>query len=620
MVRRLPTTILRLGALVLAALPLVLVDAHPVTALARGKAELSWAVDDALYLHYALDSQTEQGEEGDPKPNLQYVHLMGYEIAADGQMPEVSKPWEFEEILFQLASFVPAATMREGDTWQHDWNFDRVSGTQALSATSAYTFTELAEYEKHECAHITATHKLTTVQPDTVLPRWTKLELTTDTYFNSESGCALGVKLVLRGAKMELGAKPEDPTVSKNYAWDAEWKLSRSVDSTDTDYLKKKVDIAIFNGVERLWAQRNKEGTWPYGTNVRGGTALSLLALLMCGEDPGDARMTESFRLMQEAELNTTYDVAISIMAYEAKYISKSEREAFLKGGDAGKQERKLSQQDMKEVQRLTDWLIDNRNEPNVMWNYKRDEDSPARYDFSVTQYALLGLGSAMRCGVVIPTGYIRKLVEFVRSLQAPDGPEFKRVVDYKPGKKKNGKKGEDRVTLSTKNVKARGWAYTYAATYIPDTGATSAYGSMTCAGITTLIAGLDIAANMEDKARIKEFDNNAQYKNWERDTQQALDWGMSWMEYWFSITRNPNHARAWYYYYLYGLERICMLSDVRYLGTHDWYFEGASALITLQDDNGGWGGAVDTAFALLFLKRGTVRTNKPVYTGGPKE
>ncbi|MCA8915931.1 MAG: hypothetical protein KDB90_11010 [Planctomycetes bacterium] len=618
--RRLPTTTLRLGALVLAALPLVLADAYPATALARGKAELAWTVEDSLYLHYGVSSQTAMGDDGDPKPNLRYIHLLGYEIGTDGQMPALTTPWEFEELLFQMAAFVPAATAREGDEWEHEWNFDRVSGTQALNAISSYTFTELTTYEKQECAHVVGTHKLKSAQADTVLPRWTKFELTTDSYFDPAIGCLQGIRISMRGSKMESGATVDDPPAAKNYAWDAEWKLTRTVDSTDTDYVKKKVDIAIFNGVERLWALRNKEGTWPYGTNVRGGTALALLALLMCGEDPADVRMVESFRLMQESELNTTYDVAISIMAYEAKYISKTEREAFLKGGNDGKQERKLSQQDLAEVQRLTDWLIQNRNEPNVMWNYSRDEDSPARYDFSVTQYALLGLGSAMRCGVVIPTGYIRKLVEFVRSLQAPDGPEFKRVVDYKPGKKKNGKKGDDKVTLSTKNVKARGWAYTYAATYVPDTGATSAYGSMTSAGITTLIAGLDIAANMEDKARIKEFDNNAQYKNWERDTQQALDWGMTWMEYWFSVTRNPNHARAWYYYYLYGLERICMLSDVRYLGTHDWYFEGASALITLQGDDGGWGGAVDTAFALLFLKRGTVRTNKPVYTGGPKE
>jgi hypothetical protein len=340
----------------------------------------------------------------------------------------------------------------------------------------------------------------------------------------------------------------------------------------------------------------------------------------MCGEDPEDARIVDCFRQLKETDFVTTYDVGISIMAYEARYISKDEREAFLKGEEAKPGNRKLSKEDLAEVQRLTDWLIANRNLPNVMWNYKRNPDEPARYDFSVTQYALLGLGAAMRCGAIIPAGYVRELVEFTRSVQAADGPEVKRVIDYKPGKRKDGKRSEDRSTYSTKTVKARGWQYMYATSYTRETGATGAYGSMTCAGITTLIAGLDIAANMDDKTRRAEFTGNSQYKDWEKDAQISLDAGVTWMEYWFSITRNPNNGRNWYYYYLYGLERVCMLTDIHYLGTHDWYFEGASALVTLQATDGGWGGAVDTSFALLFLKRGTVRLSKPVYTGGPKE
>ena len=592
----------------------------PATALARGKAELKWVVAPTEYLHYAVDTQIQAGDEDDPKPNFRYFHLMGYEVGADGQMPSLTKPWLFEEIIFQLAAYVPGGTTREGDEWQQEWQFDEVSATEKLSVTSSYAFNELTTYEKQECAHITATHTLKTAQPDAVVPRWTSFELTTDAYFNGEAGRLIGMRVGLRGAKLENAPKPEDPAVAKNYAWDAQWKLSRVLDSTDTDYIKKKVDLAIMNGVERLWAQRNKEGLWPYSTHKRGGTALALLALLMCGEDPADKRIVESFELLKDTELKNTYDVAVSIMAYEAKYVGKAEREEFLKGGEPAKHERKLSQPDLAEVQRLADWLIANRNEPNVMWNYYRNEDMPARYDFSTTQYALLGLGAALRCGIAIPTGYVRALVEYVRTLQAADGPEVKRVIDYQPGKSKRGKKNEDKVTYATRSVKARGWAYSAGATYVADTGATSAYGSMTCAGITTLIAGMDIAANFDDKQRKDEFSNNSQYKNWVRDAQLSLDAGMTWMEHRFSVTRNPNLARGWYFYYLYGVERICMLSDVRYLGTRDWYFEGASALITLQDDNGSWGGATDNSFALLFLKRGTVRTNRPVFTGGPKD
>jgi hypothetical protein len=602
---------------VLTALTLILAIQQPMTALAREKAELTWKVDSNLYLHYTV-AQTSAGEEGDPAPNLQYVNLFGYEIGPDGQFVALSRPWALEEVLFQLGGLLPATAMRAGDEWSHAWKFDNLMWQQPLDVSSTYVFTEVATRESRECAHITGTHKLVAERDAT--PRWTKFDLKTDAWFDHEAGRMLALKVEMRAAKLELPPVAEDPPVSRKYHWDAEWKLLTPVDSADTDYIKKKVDIAISRGVERLWAQRGTDGHWAHGEHIRGGTALSLLALLMCGEDVEDARIVESFRLLKETDFVTSYDVGVSIMAYEARYISKAEHEAFLKGESAKPGERRLSKEDLAEVQRLTDWLIANRNLPNVMWNYKRNPDEPARYDFSVTQYALLGLGAAMRCGATIPAGYVRELVEFTCNEQATDGPEVKRVIDFKPGKRKDGKKSDDRTTYSTRTTKARGWQYMYRPTYTPETGATGAFGSMTCAGITTLISGLDIAANMDEKTRREEFTNNSQYKEWEKDAQVALDGAMTWMELWFSVTRNPNTGRLWYYYYLYGLERVCIMADVRYLGTHDWYAEGAAALIMLQDGAGGWGGPVDTSFALLFLKRGTVRLNKPVYTGSPKE
>jgi hypothetical protein len=307
-------------------------------------------------------------------------------------------------------------------------------------------------------------------------------------------------------------------------------------------------------------------------------------------------------------------------MAYEARYITQEEREGFLKGEEReeSEQERKLTKVDLAEVQRLTDWLIENRNEPNVYWNYKRGHaDSETRWDFSVTQYALLGLGAAMRCGVKIPAGYVRELGMEVTKQQMKDGPEIKRVIDYEPGEKKRGKRKEDRVTLSRKDVKARGWCYQWGVRWDKDTGETNAYGSMTCAGLTCLIAAADIAANMDDETRDEEFQNTTMYNQWQRDLHESMEGGFAWLEHWFSITRNPNKGRYHYYYYLYGLERVCMLADVRHLGVHDWYHEGAAALVELQDDKGGWGNAVNTSFALLFLKKGTVKLKKPVYTGG---
>ena len=75
-------------------------------------------------------------------------------------------------------------------------------------------------------------------------------------------------------------------------------------------------------------------------------------------------------------------------------------------------------------------------------------------------------------------------------------------------------------------------------------------------------------------------------------------------------------HKGNWNYYYLYGLERVGSLTRVEQMGTHWWYVEGARHLLAKQDKKGFWpGGDVQTAFALLFLRRAT--SGKASMTGG---
>ncbi|KKK95728.1 hypothetical protein LCGC14_2669900, partial [marine sediment metagenome] len=64
----------------------------------------------------------------------------------------------------------------------------------------------------------------------------------------------------------------------------------------------------------------------------------------------------------------------------------------------------------------------------------------------------------------------------------------------------------------------------------------------------------------------------------------------------------------AWKYYYLYGMERVGMISGLRNFGRRDWYREGAAHLAATRR-GGSWGQLYDTAFALLFLAKG----NRPV-------
>jgi hypothetical protein len=64
--------------------------------------------------------------------------------------------------------------------------------------------------------------------------------------------------------------------------------------------------------------------------------------------------------------------------------------------------------------------------------------------------------------------------------------------------------------------------------------------------------------------------------------------------------------------YYLWSVERVGVLYGRKNIAGKEWYPWGARLLLAAQNGNGGWGKggsyistpAVDTCFALLFLKR----------------
>ena len=76
----------------------------------------------------------------------------------------------------------------------------------------------------------------------------------------------------------------------------------------------------------------------------------------------------------------------------------------------------------------------------------------------------------------------------------------------------------------------------------------------------------------------------------------------------WFEKDNNSTNVKGgnWWGYGLYGIERVGLASGFKHFGRHDWYRELASEIVRLQKRNGSWGdGAIDTAYAVLFLSRG---------------
>lgn len=221
--------------------------------------------------------------------------------------------------------------------------------------------------------------------------------------------------------------------------------------------------------------------------------------------------------------------------------------------------------------------------------------------DRSNTQYAILGLRAAELCGFVVRGSLWQDVLEDFLRGQGGRGDPLQRAPEMSGG---------ERPTTP------RGWGYR------AGEGATM---TMTCAGVAAvIIAREQLAFHRAFRAEDEEA------------TRSSIADGFAWIGQSYTHTgssgpgqdpRNrPNRAPANEEidgYLLYGLERAGVLGDVVKVGQHTWYDEGAAHLLERQLRSGLWhgmhGDSVETAFALLFLKRAT----RPVaveLTGNAKE
>ncbi|MBV8880374.1 MAG: zinc ribbon domain-containing protein, partial [Planctomycetaceae bacterium] len=180
----------------------------------------------------------------------------------------------------------------------------------------------------------------------------------------------------------------------------------------------------------------------------------------------------------------------------------------------------------------------------------KNTSKNAADGDTSCTQFAILGLHAAARCGFSVPKSVWEKCLKEMEGRHCKDG----------------------------------GWAY-------HSTGHPS-YGSMTCAGICTV-------ALCRYYLGEKEYLDNANLKS-----------GLKWLGDNFAVDQNPKETQ-WALYYLYSVERVGVFASTDRIGEHAWYGKGAKHLVGTQLPEGAWNGHSEgkekgTAFALLFLTRAT--------------
>jgi len=180
-------------------------------------------------------------------------------------------------------------------------------------------------------------------------------------------------------------------------------------------------------------------------------------------------------------------------------------------------------------------------------WSYKAGRGGS---DASNSQFALLALSEANKYDIVIPKRHWRKAKRYWFSLYSKKDGGF----SYQPS--------------------------------------SSSTGSMTCAGIASLVI---VRENLFDLANLA-------------NGNQAICCGGA------DPTGKKTQSRQ-RFYYLYALERAGRFSGRRFLGPHDWYRVGAADLVRTQRAGGAWAvgrrgrasfgedkEAITTAFSLLFL------------------
>ncbi|MCK6484724.1 MAG: DUF4159 domain-containing protein [Phycisphaerae bacterium] len=289
-------------------------------------------------------------------------------------------------------------------------------------------------------------------------------------------------------------------------------------------------------------AGRENRAEWTYiaPDNWPGAEALAALALLNAGVATDDPVVVQALDRLAQTRDTVTYNISLKIAAL-AHADPVRYRDAIHTAA------KKLARMQLN----------------NGMWTYSSQDirASVGGGDNSNTQFALYGLHEAARVGAPIEQNVWRRAAAHWERTQRPDG----------------------------------GW------TYSPRHQQPAGYGSMTAAGVASLlICGESLNRSLEGP-----YTDGACARCGRYATNPRLAAGLKWLGRNFDARRNPNH-HTYVYYWLYGVERVGMLSGLKQFGTHDWYREGAAYLVRAQRGDGSWNGSVvDTSFALLFLAKG---------------
>ncbi|MDR2762476.1 MAG: DUF4159 domain-containing protein [Planctomycetaceae bacterium] len=321
----------------------------------------------------------------------------------------------------------------------------------------------------------------------------------------------------------------------------------------------QQVKLAIEQGKQFLKNRQKPNGNWDEAASEErcGSTALAIIALVSCGEPRDSATIKRGMNFLRAfagEKAGRNYSIALQTMAFCLV--------------DPAKDKMLIS----RNIVLLEKNQIHKNGSPHDGgWDYSPGSQ---RTDLSNSQFSILALYEAERVGV------------------NANNDTWRRAYRY---------------WSDTQNV---GFPSTGSWGYVPSDsgkGSTDHRGSMTCAGLASLIITSGV---LEKGSAAVEGEKIICFQQQDKLAAEKLKIGFKWIADHFSVSKNPGVEGTYLYYYLYALERVGRMTNQRFIGNHDWYREGTDKLLHLRDKvDGSWreGSFIDsqTAMALLFLSKG---------------
>jgi hypothetical protein len=401
------------------------------------------------------------------------------------------------------------------------------------------------------------------------------------------------------------------------------------------DPRQQKINDAIAKGVAYLKKQLLDDIRDYYVADRGGGSkvgvvALAGLTLLECGESTGDPAVLKAVETVRHGSrgLQFTYSLALNILFLDRWYEAKS------KESGAERRDREPLQRDRDLIQRLATQMIAAQN-ANGGWDYYCPPIPEARHqeilktlsaggtvakrdnqkdDNSINQFCTLALWAARKHGVKAD-GVIKAIEARYRKNQNPNGSWGYRVDDKDEGNKYL----RDATTCAGLIGLAVGQGVDRD-TKRPDLNAAPKDVTKDDPGIARALAYISktVGANrrLDDKLRQTREKHTREmmdlYREWHAATDErkkAIEVRLKDLDHAQLLKGTYFSADAWGdLYFLWSVERVAVVFDLKTIGGTDWYKWGADIILKHQLADGSWRdrfpGVCDTCFALLFLKR----------------